>query len=116
MPSPRPNWGSITGLEIKTAEIAMLERVTDSGRPPDKTCQPIANCGILDVAQSGESHDDDRGIIFAAGGVGGDHQLFGGIRFPTLRRAVGRLPDGLTEPEPAFFAVDIADITVASRE
>jgi hypothetical protein len=45
-----------------------------------------------------------------------DHQIFGGISFPTLRRAVRRLPDGLTEPEPAFFAVDIADVTVASRE
>ena len=45
-----------------------------------------------------------------------DHQIFGGISFPTLRRAVRRLPDGLTEPEPAFFAVDIADVTVAWRE
>jgi hypothetical protein len=45
-----------------------------------------------------------------------DHQIFGGISFPTLRRAVRRLPDGLTEPEPAFFAVGIADVTVASRE
>jgi hypothetical protein len=44
-----------------------------------------------------------------------DHQVFGGISFPTLRRAVGRQQDGTTEPEPALFTIDIADLTVASR-
>ena len=44
-----------------------------------------------------------------------DHQVFGGISFPTLRRAVRRLPDGLSEPEPALFAIDIANVTVASH-
>ena len=63
-------------------------------------------------------HDYTMGVVgnLPTADYTDDHQLFGGIRFPTLRRAVGRLPDGLTEPEPAFFAVDIADITVASRE
>jgi hypothetical protein len=44
-----------------------------------------------------------------------DHQVFGGISFPTLRRTVGRLLDGITEPEPAYFAIDIDRVTVASR-
>ncbi len=43
-----------------------------------------------------------------------DHQVFGGISFPTLRRAVGRQPDGTTVPEPAFVTIDIAHITVES--
>jgi hypothetical protein len=42
-----------------------------------------------------------------------DHQVFGGISFPTLRRAVRRLPDGLSEPEPALFAIDITNVSVA---
>jgi hypothetical protein len=45
-----------------------------------------------------------------------DHRVFGGISFPTLRRAVRRLADGLTVPEPAFFAIDISNLTVASRQ
>ena len=43
-----------------------------------------------------------------------DHQVFGGISFPTLRRAVGRQPDGTTVLEPAFVTIDIAHITVES--
>jgi hypothetical protein len=42
-----------------------------------------------------------------------EHQIFGGISFPTLRRAVRRQPDGTTEPDPALVTIDISDITVA---
>lgn len=41
-----------------------------------------------------------------------EHQVFGGIRFPTLRRAVGRERDGTTLPDPAFVTVDIEHISV----
>jgi hypothetical protein len=70
------------------------------------------------IAHPGRRHDYTMEVVgnLPTADYTDDHQLFGGIRFPTLRRAVRRLPDGLTEPEPAFFAVDIADITVASRE
>ena len=43
-----------------------------------------------------------------------DHQVFGGISFPTLRRAVGREPDGTIVPEPAFVTMDIRHVTVES--
>jgi hypothetical protein len=43
-----------------------------------------------------------------------EHQVFGGISFPTLRRAVGREPDGTTVPDPAFITVDIEHVSVES--
>ena len=42
--------------------------------------------------------------------------IYGGISFPTLRRAVRRQPDGTTEPEPALVTIDISEIRVESRE
>ena len=41
-----------------------------------------------------------------------EHQVFGGISFPTLRRAVRRQPDGTAEPDPALVTIDISDIIV----
>jgi hypothetical protein len=43
-----------------------------------------------------------------------DHQVFGGMSFPTLRRAVRREPDGTTLPEPALLTMDITHVTVES--
>ncbi len=62
-------------------------------------------------------HDYNMEVVanLATADYADDHRIFGGISFPTLRRAVGRLPDGVTEPEPAFFTIDIAHVTVASR-
>jgi hypothetical protein len=41
-----------------------------------------------------------------------DHQVFDGISFPTLRRAVRRAPDATTLPEPALLTMDIKHVTV----
>jgi len=41
-----------------------------------------------------------------------EHQIHGGISFPTLRRAVRRQPDGAAEPDPALVTIDISDVTV----
>jgi hypothetical protein len=41
-----------------------------------------------------------------------EHQIYGGISLPTLRRAVRRQPDGTTEPDPALITIDISDVTV----
>jgi hypothetical protein len=43
-----------------------------------------------------------------------DHQVFDGISFPTLRRAVRRAPDATTLPEPALLTMDITHVTVES--
>ena len=43
-----------------------------------------------------------------------EHQVFGGISFPTPRRAVGREPDGTTVPDPAFVTIDIEHVSVES--
>lgn len=43
-----------------------------------------------------------------------EHQVFGGISFPTLRRAVGREPDGTSVPDPAFVTIDIEHVSVES--
>jgi hypothetical protein len=43
-----------------------------------------------------------------------DHQVFDGISFPTLRRAVRRAPDATTLPEPALLTMDIGHVTVES--
>jgi hypothetical protein len=43
-----------------------------------------------------------------------DHQVFGGISFPTLRRTVRRQPDATTLPEPALLTMDIRHVTVES--
>lgn len=42
-----------------------------------------------------------------------EHRIYGGISFPTLRRAVRRQPDGAAEPDPALVTIDISDITTS---
>jgi hypothetical protein len=42
-----------------------------------------------------------------------EHQVYGGISFPTLRRAVRRRPDGTAEPDPALVTIDVSDITTS---
>jgi hypothetical protein len=41
-----------------------------------------------------------------------DHKPYGGISFPTQRRAVALHPDGTTVPEPVLVAIDIRHVTV----
>ncbi len=43
-----------------------------------------------------------------------EHQIYGGISFPTLRRAVRRQPDGTTDPDPALLTIDISRITTST--
>jgi hypothetical protein len=43
-----------------------------------------------------------------------DHQVFDGISFPTLRRAVRRTPDATIMPDPALLTMDIKHVTVES--
>jgi hypothetical protein len=43
-----------------------------------------------------------------------DHQVFDGISFPTLRRAVRRERDATTLPDPALLTMDIGHVTVES--
>jgi hypothetical protein len=61
-------------------------------------------------------HDYTLDCISAAaiGEYTDEHQIYGGISFPTLRRAVKRQPDGTTEPDPALVTIDISDITTST--
>jgi hypothetical protein len=43
-----------------------------------------------------------------------EHQVFGGISFPTLRRAAVREPDGTSMPDPACVTIDIEHASVES--
>jgi hypothetical protein len=42
------------------------------------------------------------------------HTVYGGISFPTQRRAVTRQPDGASVPEPVLVSIDIAAVTLHS--
>ena len=59
-------------------------------------------------------HDYSVEVVADAttGDYADEHAVYGGISFPTLRRAVRRRPDGTTEPEPAFLTIDISHVTV----
>jgi hypothetical protein len=61
-------------------------------------------------------HDYDMELAcnFAIADYTDEHQVFGGISFPTLRRAVGREPDGTTVPDPALVMLDIEHVSVES--
>jgi hypothetical protein len=41
-----------------------------------------------------------------------DHKPYGGIEFPTRRRAVALRPDGETVVEPALVTIEIKDVTI----
>lgn len=41
-----------------------------------------------------------------------NHRRYGGISFPTRRRAVPSLPDGTTTPEPEFVTINIHQLTL----
>jgi len=45
-----------------------------------------------------------------------EHDVLGGISFPTLRRAVRRQSNGTTEPDPALVTIDISSVTVEPEE
>ena len=59
-------------------------------------------------------YDLDLACNIAVADYTDEHQVFGGISFPTLRRAVGREPDGTCVPDPALVTIDIEHVSVES--